>query len=200
MNIVTEMILPGGWHFISKDGYRIPLKSELPGPRDVIDAMVSYRLENNLPVGDPEGDLEEYVCNAYPTWCRRESGAPRPIQERPNLRNVDLVIGWANELYTKVGRLQLIPQKEAEERATICKACPKQMDWARDCPNCVTSAQRLLNILRQGKDTAVAQTADAVRGCSIYGWDNRTACHLDKQHLPQQPNPGAPAECWMNRT
>lgn len=198
MNIDTGRILPGGWHYNDPSGYRIPLKGELPNPGAVIEALMSYRLENNLPVGSPEADLEEFVCATYPTWCRRTPDAPRPLKERVPARNVDLVIGWANELYTKVGRLQLIPQKEAEERATTCRACPLQMNWSSDCPPCVTSAQRLLSILRQGKDTAAAQDGQ-LKGCAAFGWDNRTACHIDRQHLPPQPNPNAPAECWMRK-
>jgi hypothetical protein len=195
MNIDKGRILPSGWHYKDPSGYRIPLKGELPNPQEVIAALMEYRLENNIEVGSPEGDLEEYVCSTFPTWCRREAGTPQPIQTVPGRRNVDLVIGWANHLYVHVGRLQLIPQKEAEERANICKNCPMQMEWSRDCPPCVTSAQRLLSILRQGKDTAVAQNGE-VRGCQVYGWDNRTACHIDKQHLPP-PNPNAPPACWM---
>lgn len=197
MNINEAMILPGGWHY-KCDAYRIPHKGELPNPKEVISGIMTYRLENNLPVGDPEGDLEEYVCANFPAWCRRAPGEPIPVQTQQGTRNVDLVLMWANEFYTKVGRLQLVPQKEADERAAICASCPLQMDWANDCPPCVTSAQRLMAILRQGKDT-IEGNLGGLRGCHAHGWDNRTAVHIDKQHLPPQANPNAPAQCWMRK-
>lgn len=194
MQIETNIILPGGWHYKDETGLRIPLRGELPGAKEVISAIMSYRLENNIPVGDPQRDLEDYVCKNFPTWCRKGSGSP-PINVNPvQGRNVDLVITWANALYNTQGRLQLVPQREAEQRATICEQCPAQMMWENDCPPCVTSAQRLLSILRQGRDTAVGQ-ASTLHGCSLYKWDNRTAVHIDKVHL-NTPEVGAPPPCW----
>jgi hypothetical protein len=196
MQIETSIGLPGGWHYAQAD-YRIPLKGELPSAKAVLDALLKHRLENNLPVGNPEGDLEAYVCEKFPTWCRRgDTVVPPPIH--PIRRNVDLVIGWANQLYVHVGRLTLVPQKEAEARAAICVRCPMQMRWANECPPCVTSAQRLLTILRQGKDTPQGPSG-TLNGCACHGWDNRTAVHLDAVHLPPQANPTAPAECWVRR-
>jgi hypothetical protein len=197
VNIETSIGLPGGWHYRDASGYRIPAKSELASAQAVIDALMSYRLENNIAVGDPTGDLENYVCLSFPTWCRRRQDVVPPANP-PGQRNVDLVIGWANELYTKIGRLQLVPQKEADARAETCARCPMQMSWAADCPPCVTSAQRLLTILRQGKDTVLGPTG-RLQGCSCHGWDNRTAVHLDVVHLPLQANPSAPDFCWVRR-
>jgi len=197
MQIETSIILPGGWHYKDKAGYRIPLRGELPGAKEVIAAIMQHRLENNIEVGDPQADLENYVCTNFPQWCRRGATQP-PININPvQGRNVDVVITWANALYTTVGRLQLVPQREAEARAQVCEACPAQMMWENDCPPCVTSAQRLLSILRQGRDTQPGLSS-TLHGCALYKWDNRTACHVDKVHLNTQ-EVGAPPPCWARK-
>lgn len=193
----TAIGLPTGWHFVSPQGYRIPLKGELPSAKAVIDAIMQYRLENNVPVGDPQADMEAFVCSTYPTYCRPKNQVVPPPNAGPKGGNVDLIVAWANALYVQVGRLALVPQKEAEERAATCIRCPMQMDWASGCPPCVTSAQRLLSILRQGKDVSTGLSG-TLKGCSCYGWDNRTAVHLDLSHLPPV-NPASPDFCWVRQ-
>jgi len=111
------------------------------------------------------------------------------------MRNVDIVLQWANALYKDSGRLQMATGEEANRRAEICSRCPLQMEWVRDCPNCVQSAQRYLSILRQGRDTPHGN-AGLLKGCNAMGWDNRTAVHLDRAMLPPA-NPPCPNECWL---
>jgi hypothetical protein len=196
MQIETSIGLPGGWHYEDAAGYRIPLRGELPSAQSVIDALMQHRLENNIPVGDPQADMENFVCSRFPTYCRPKTPTLPPA--RPHgTRNVDIVTEWANALYVNVGRLALVPAREAQARSETCVRCPMQMSWAEDCPPCVTSAQRLLMILRQGKDVPLGPSG-TLNGCACHGWDNRTAVWFDRAHLPPKANPGAPEMCWVN--
>lgn len=202
--ILEDMVLPGGWHYRSPEGYRIPFSSELPNSKTVIDAILHYRLENGLPAGDPEGDMETYVCNNFPNWCRGAADRSNtfmndtPASSKPGpLRFVDVIALWANSLYGNAGKLGLIPLREAEQRAEICKSCPQNQVWENSCPSCVQSAQRLLTIIRQGKD--VQQLAD-LHGCKCYGFDTRTAVHLERAHLPLEISPLSPGLCWLRPT
>lgn len=198
--IIEGMILPGGWHYKDSTGYRIPYTGELPNPKAVVDAILHYRLENGLPAGNPEQDMEAYVCSAFPRWCAGEADRSNTFMDntvassRPStLRFVDIISLWANSLYGTAGKLSLVPLREAEQRAEICKGCPQNTIWENSCPPCVQSAQRLLSIIRQGKDV---QQLNELHGCKCHGFCTRTAVHLEREHLPPVAN-DAPSACWL---
>ena len=198
MRITAGMIPPGGWHYKDPSGYRIPHTGELESADKVEDAILTYRLENHIPAANPKEDLEHYICNNFPSWCRMDAPSPEPLPPRPEPnrnsgRFVDVIALWANSLLDIVGGLTLIPQREAEERATICQQCPLQVSWEHECPSCVESCRRITKMLRQGKEVTQWRK---LKGCVAHGFCTQTAVHLDPKHL-MEPNEAAPSNCWM---
>lgn len=198
MTRVNEsMILPGGWHYKDPSGYRIPHTSELANPELVIKGILDYRLENRIPVGNPERDFEDYVCSNFPNWCltSQATPAPNPNQPRDEVKFVDRIAAWANSLYDQAGRLSLVPMRDAQARSEICRRCPMNQNWENDCPRCVENARRLTIIIRQGRDVPNER---GLMGCACHVFDVRTAIHLERAHLPATSEQ-APEECWMRQ-
>lgn len=196
--LIEGMILPGGWHYKDPTGYRIPHTSELPGPREVVDAILEFRLENQLPAGNPEADLENYVCTTFPHFCSDPLTTPVPNSQNQIIvgnKFVDIIALWANSLYDQAGRMTLVTNKEAEQRSVACMNCPMQTVWEGDCPRCVENAQRITKIVRQGKEVTHWRK---LHGCAAQGFCTRTAVHIDRQYLGPT-NPTAPDYCWMRK-
>jgi hypothetical protein len=199
--IIEGVLPPGGWHYEDPTGYRIPYKGEAPSKKDLIHAIMEYRLENRIPVGHPEQELEQFLCTKFPRFCHPHDMGPagtltaaggQIMDTIPGPRTVDHIAAWANALYEQAGRLEMATLKEADTRADVCRQCPMQKEWEGECPQCVTAAQRVLMIVRQGKEVTHWRKLKSCGG----RFCTRTAVHIAKQHL-QQPPSGAPATCWM---
>lgn len=195
--------MPGGWHYKDQSGYRIPHEGELSGPKEVIDAILTYRLQNMRPVGNPEADFHNYVCTTFPTWCVPDAGemlqAANAALTGPSgqPRIVDIITAWATALYDHVGKLKLVPINEAEKRSEACRGCPHNVQWQGECPPCVTNAQRLLVIIRQGREATPWRKLHA---CTCWNFDTRTAVHLEKEHFDISKMPALrPSFCWLKK-
>ena len=195
---IIELVLPpGGWHYKdSVHGYRVPHTGEAPTPKILEDMLQEYRLENQLPVGDIIQDIENYICSNFPRNCTVGDQPPLTIaqtQQAPSqTRFVDLISGWANTLYQRQDK-RLIPIAEVEQRSQACLRCPLNQVWENDCPQCVTNAQRVLSIIRQGKESSQWRR---LHGCRAQGFCTRTAIHLEREFLGAVAE-GVPDYCWM---
>jgi hypothetical protein len=203
--VIPGILPPGGWHYVHIENgqiqYRIPHVSELPSLNAVVDAITHYRLENRLPVGDPQGDYENWLCSTHPRFCREHLFEANHISANltapAGQRHVDRINGWANSLYAAVPKLKMVPMAEADQRAQTCLQCPLNVQWEGECPACVTSAQRLLLIIRQGRDSHYGKKLHA---CSGTGMCTRTAIHIEREHFPPQSTYASlPEPCWLKK-
>lgn len=194
--VLAGMIPPRGFHYVDPSGYRVPHTGEATSLENLMDLLITYRLENNLPVNDVRLDIENYICNNFPNMCAIQVanspfyGAALPAPQ--GQRRVDLVAAWANSLYEHAAKLNLVTENEAMERAARCKGCPCNEAWENECPPCVTNAQRLLTIARQSRDVS---DPGKMHYCSYYKFDTRTAVWLDLAHFVPRQNP--PEVCWL---
>ncbi len=172
----------GGWRFPQQwaGGVRLltaQTKSSL------IKLISEFRVENDIPFGDPEKELDDYLVNLQVTQAPRE----RTMRER--------VTSWKTN--RQFASHELVSDDVAKERATICAGCPyNQINWADGCSACFQKTQRDLIALRQNRTMGLQLGA-----CAIAGHDNATAVFLSEASLKHrnQVMHKLPDFCWMKK-
>lgn len=183
------------WRFPVASGVMLRTKGHQP----LIEAVFEYRLRNNIPIGDIERDISAYYCRLYPGFCHEEASDINPalpaVSSEPILNRVSR---WASVLAHRQprGGYALVAKDEAERRAAICAACPRQDNgWRGGCGGCSSVTLQLLQALKNLRTTPRDGNLGA---CSIIGWGNATAVHLPMSVLETTPEQQAalPDACW----
>lgn len=192
----ASVVPPNGHHFIEKNGdteVRIDGQSYV----EVAEKLLKYRAANGYPLGEPLEEIYAYVCTTWPHFCNNNPRIdPRTDGEAPLTIKM---IGWLQDLWNRQALIPtpLVTSSEAQRRADICKACPKQQSWADyGCGTCVDTVARKSLVFRAGKEVIGAKH---LHGCSILGQENHTACWASKSVLPDttpEQRQLLPAQCW----
>lgn len=206
---MTGVFCPGGWHY--EEGKMII--EDAISYEDLINRLAEYRAVNGLPLGDPQADIDNYICTTYPNMCGRQP-APQeegvdpvelsygqPVQKSSRER----VMQWAVNRMQKAGQIEFVDAEEADRRAAICNACPKKIQWnepIEGCPGCavyVEEAEAKLVKLRANKSTAYVLNLYG-HSCAVAGHDLETACWLEEPALKHRKNykkSQFPTQCWL---
>lgn len=170
---------PGGFRFVDARG--------VTHVGDTLEKLVShlasYRKRNGFPVGDPQREVEEQICDTYPHLCGSSFNG-RMLASR--------VVSNLVEDVTRRG-FMLVSPEEAKRRAAICAKCPMNVNWAEHCPPCKRKAKQFLpHLVRPNKPYKRL----IGRACHSAGDDLSVAVWLLEGRLVG----GAPAECWRRDT
>jgi len=193
MKVNTGIIPPNGFHYVVND-----LVTLRAGTYELlIKAIGDWRTQNGIPVGDPERDLDNYVCSKWPTYCRPEEEEQKAVSTNQNMyRHVN---AWAAIMLRNIpaGGYDLVDQKTAEERVKTCITCPFNKAWRKDCVPCMKSTDTILIRLRQLRKITLD---DDVMGCAINGFDIKTAVHLPDSafQMTAETKAKLPQNCWLN--
>jgi hypothetical protein len=195
MKVNTGTIPPHGYHFVVND-----LVTLRAGTYDLlIKTIGDWRTTNGIPIGDPERDLDNYVCSIWPTYCVPEQKEQSAVNNNTNMYKH--VNAWAAITMrdTPAGGYDLVDQKTAEKRMTTCISCPFNKPWRKDCVPCMKSTDAILIRLRQLRKITLD---DNVLGCAINGFDIKTAIHLPDSAFKMTDDTKAklPQNCWLNNT
>jgi len=207
--VMTGEMMPGGYHY--KEDGKIIIEAE--SYIDLINKLAEYRGFCGLPLGNPQQDIDNYICNTYPNMCGRQAPAEaegvdpielsygQPVQKSPRER----VMQWAVNRMQKAGQIEFVDEEKAARRATICAQCPKKVRWnapIEGCPGCqvyVEEAEAKLVKIRANKSTCT----DAIEGhsCAVAGHDLETACWLEEPGLRHRRNYTGkfPDKCWLGK-
>lgn len=193
MRVIEAMVMPGGWHFI-QDGDKITAETY----KELITAVLQYRAERRIAIGNVQVDVDNFICGKYPDQCQA-SHSPAVIfalnqAKTQSKRLVDSINEWANDLSEK--SLKYAYPGDAEQRANICLNCPHQKSWEGECAPCGKNTNHLLAILRGGRD--LRGHFQKLKGCGALKMCTRTAVWLDKDFLPATET--APDGCWLKVT
>ncbi len=170
---------------------------------DLVRQVTQFRIANNVPMGNPEGDIERYYCKYFPRSCHElapnisvaEDAQPSPLrtfQER--------IDNWIRIRYALLEtpdptqRLDYADPLESERRAAICVQCPANARWHSSCAPCNVKTEQYSVIVRKNLKTSVD---DRLFGCAAAEHDNRTAVHLAPKHLAHRKRYKLPKICWM---
>lgn len=162
---------------------------------NLVENVLAFRIANQLSVGNPEADVENYYRRRYPERYYLASGPnqtfPPPEKERTALDE----IGLKNKLWAKA-KAKLVGKDEAAARATICAGCPSNVTVHEItiCSPCVAQLNRDALILSGNR----AANPD-LRFCNALQHDNRVAVWMADENLDRSKKfiAAAPAQCWL---
>jgi|SRR5215469_3187880 len=209
--VMTGVMMPGTWHF-RENGKMII--EEAVSYEDLINRLAEYRAINGLPLGNPQADIDRYICTNFPNMCGippkvEEEGVDKvelsygvPVAKSPRER----VMQWAVNRMQKAGQLEFVDAEEADRRAAICNACPKKIQWNQPiegCPGCqayVDEAETKLIKIRANKSSAYVLNLYG-HSCAVGGHDLETACWLEEAALKHRKNYTGkfPEKCWLDK-
>ncbi len=186
------IIPPGGFHYEDKIQH---FRVEGSSYQSVAEAVLRYRLENKLNVGNPLKDVLDYVCTNWPHFCSVHNPPINGGNANPSLAS--RVSVWMSGLYRAARTLpagNFVTQEEASRRAKICEKCPLNKDWKTGCGSCLQSAVQLGYTFRAGRSVP---NEKALGACEASGQENATAVWV-KGLTPLSPDEYSklPAPCW----
>lgn len=198
--VIQGIICPGGWH------YKIDERTQLNAPDfpRLVQMLADYRVNNMLPLGDPLGDLEEYICTTWPHMCH--SAGPNASVEvkivalpRPShpgqLSLVDRMIKWLDKMSSGVSMDIIVLEPEARRRADICASCPNNVKWKTGCGTCNDNIDRLSGIIRMGRRLI---KNPRLKACSMTAMELKSAVWLRKERIASDA-PSLPSWCWARK-
>jgi hypothetical protein len=175
----------GGHHFYEKDGHMF--KGETF--KEVADKLSGYRINNNIPVGDPEQEILRYYWMNFP-WMVKDVLETRPVARN---EDYDSWRGWVSRIWKSPPK-KLVTRKEASIRWEACKECPFniQKSWSETDESSELSRRAML--IRKG-----AEVPEYIGFCSLHGWDLSIATFADAPNsISDKKKDGAnPDGCWV---
>lgn len=207
--VMTSVMMPGGWHY---EEHGKMIVEEAVSYDDLINKLAEYRGFCGQALGDPQADIDSYICSKYPNMCGRyaapeEEGVDkvelcygRPIIKSPRER----VMQWAANRMQNAGQIEFVDSEEADRRAQICAECPKQVQWNQaieGCPGCQTYVEEVEAMLIKLRRNKVSVSILNLYGhsCTVAGHDLETACWLEEPALRHRKNYTGkfPHKCWL---
>ncbi len=188
MKLGKGVIPPGGWHYLENE-----TKISSWSKDSLVTELTEYRIANNLPLGSPQNDIENYVCTNWPHFCL----GPKPAQlarrkaKKIHISTVDRIAGWINSRLLRKHELET--QDVAERRAAVCLDCPKNIPIPGHCSPCNAERKRKLTLLTEGK-----KVPQKLGYCNATYQANEGAIWLPKEtlRLPENKEDLDP-KCWM---
>ena len=178
-----------GYTYVDKMGTRIS-GTTLP---DLISRVRRWRELNGLPVGDPTGDVHEYLCKRNPSYCRGAGAPPPPAPPNPNMRALsERVLAWLG----RIGSAFKSPVRSVDtgvlaSRMEACRACAYNKPYVAACRGCSATS---LAVRRAWVTGPAASVSEGVHACAQYGYDAAVAAQLGPDKMP--PDRHAPSGCW----
>jgi hypothetical protein len=197
--VVESVVMPGGWHKPEKDRLgRDGIIIRGDTYQGLLAAVLKFRADNLIPVGDVEAEVEAWLCEAYPHMCHRVPGATVSVsfvRQPSSLQLItDKVLQWlAGRIVDHTGQ-KLELRSEAQRRAGICEGCKYNVRWNSSCSSCAEAVNRMSTILRFGHDV---HNGEKLKACQILEHENRAAVWLKSENVGSTPD--LPQHCWAKK-
>lgn len=192
--------MPGGWHKPEKDRLGRDMSEPIRASTysDLINAVIKFRIDNVIPVGDVEQEIEDYICGNWPHMCHDVPGAQVTVTVEHVSTSAytltDRMIQWLDDATEDHSIENLELRSEAQRRAEICLHCPYNVRWNDSCGSCSDAVNRMSTILRVNEDVP---KGDKLRACQILHHENRAAVWLRLDKLGNSAE--LPGHCWVKR-
>jgi hypothetical protein len=164
--------------------------------RSLIDALTTFRVANNIEIGDPPREIDEQLGKRSPIYHPPiNSGS---TNHKPLSRTLtERVRDWIANRYSTLSKLEYVNSTIATQRADICQRCPHNIEWRSNCRACVDEVER--NIVIVGKRKSLPHELFA---CNVCGHENRVAVWLTEKHLRHADRfrDKLPRFCWLKQS
>lgn len=139
-----------------------------PTFKELVKNVEDFRLNNNIPAGDPEQDILAFYAEHWPWLIEVNFDEPAP-----GWKKVEHYEDWRESIYKMWKRppLKTISVKEASDRWAVCAVCPynKPLDWEETNESAELSRRTFL--LRRGIDVP-----ENLGYCSLHKVDLSVFC------------------------
>lgn len=187
-----------------KPGWAFPTENPIAfgyNHETLVQAVVNYRLANDIPLGDVEADVANDLCARQSFLCREEAVNMDETLEldKANARTPLERVRLASKLFAHnrgTGWKELETKEAAEKRAAICENCPQNCPFAElsSCSPCHDELTRQSTMISQGQ-----RTSKNPGWCSAVLMDLRSGVFLPKEALERQLKRAevTPSFCWL---
>ena len=176
---------PGGYRFTDADGNLF----EGDSVADVAAKVREYRDVNKFPPGDPEAEVNEHLCQLFPSMAVE---VPEVIQNDRSIvaRVCETLRGWNRDMQLK-RRPELVDLPTAGARADQCVNCKYNVNWHLMCTPCELASTSILDPY-----VAPARPSTRLKGraCSVAGDDLSVAIFLNVRKTGSLIETDVP--CW----
>ena len=189
-----SIIPPEGHHYVdTTTGTAVRIEGH--SYEDVAEKVLRHRLQNRVPPGNALQDVYNYVCSTWPHFCTQDEASPRKSANLPEHISRRTAT-WTGAFARTTGVDRGVSQQEAERRAAICAACPKNVRYELgvSCQSCVATTNQLSFVYRHGRSTSQDV---ALQACDVTSQHNRTAVWSTQlPALSETESNQLPENCW----
>lgn len=178
-----QMLPKGGHHF---DAHGRTFKGE--DHEEVIEQLKTYRINNMIPVGNPEQEVLASYASHSPWMVTAVDESPAKIGKHYSNWRDWVHSMWKNALH------RIVTRKEASIRWEICCACKHNLKLEVSKSDEGAETLRRVFLLRRGQDVP-----KELGFCSLHLWDNSIACFLEdplKASRKSKDSADQP-KCWV---
>lgn len=184
----------GGFHFPQK----LPnggVHTHYASTKDELDReILRFRVNNNIPEGNPEIESNDYLCDRFPNLCSKDVD-PVADESPENKTLRQRTTNWRMNRFAQAQNVkERVSQELADARVAVCSTCPNNQKNEDGCGTCVEANRSTLFQLRDGKNVKTS-----VGGCTITGQDNATAAFFPPELLKYKSAylDKLPSFCWL---
>lgn len=186
-------IPPGGWKYRQAE-----TDTELKAGDyyNLVDKVRRHRHLNLLPsTTDLEREVQAQICErlapaARAIYCRDDTAYP--VEQKPSSVQFDEVKHFLGTLK----RLRnFVPQAEANRRAEICAACPRNTVIV-GCSACRNLVGLVFNVIGNRR----TPLDHRLKACGVCSCELQTAVHIPLEAFPAKPEYQYPDWCWRAKT
>lgn len=180
----------GGWRY-----YQEETDTLIEGPHynGLVDKVANHRAANNLPI-EPgwEQEIIDYMCQELPGVCKDKKTEKGPSITMSQVLHFTKILGDA--LLNGHEKVDLV---EATRRASICAACPSNVEPAGCVPCGLRGAAQLLSKFVGARETPHDNRLESCKHC---GCLNKAQVwfqlELLQRHMSDRVNEELPPRCW----
>lgn len=156
----------------------------------LVKSIRSFRVNNNIPVGDPEQEVLQYYLSNWPYMVE-------PDEESAEKADSEIFADWRSWIFGAWKRpiSKFIPTKEAQRRWEVCEKCPlnRKFDWNESDESVRLTSQAFL--IRRG-----VEVPTFLGFCSCHRADLSvfTLIESARDRSAKRDSAEQPPGCWVS--
>lgn len=191
---LTLGVVPmGDWTYSQEWGDQQLQKISGSSWEDLIEQVRIFRLNQNIPIGDPAAEVSEAIRKRSPQNDIWRTG--KAEFTRNNHVPLTPLIEKMREYFGKLKNKQVALESEdvAEKRAEVCLGCPQNINYQSSCHGCDERVRYDGILIRR---RAEFRLDSRLKGCRLHGFLLSTAVFLTDEDLPPR-HPDSPPGCFV---